>query len=181
MQISFVIGLVAIAGSTAIAQPPAASPSPMPAAAPSPSPSSTVSVYRSGPLFGIELGIGAGNRFQIIGVDGQLGWTFQPETSLFATASLGVLGAAGGAFYGTLGGGVRVWSSHGFVDARIERMGAAAMDCDDCSSRGANRYTVAVGVEPIAGPHGGMLLSLKAMLIAEFPAIVLSIGSYGHR
>ncbi len=60
-------------------------------------------------------------------------------------------------------------------------MSIAPVECEEtCSSIPMNRYTVGLGVEPFRGPHGGMLLSLKAMRLAEVSAIVVSIGGYVH-
>jgi hypothetical protein len=72
-------------------------------------------------------------------------------------------------------------SAGGGLDARIERMGIAPLECEEsCSSIGINRYTVGLGVEAIRSTHGGMLLSLKAMRLADVSAIVISIGGYVH-
>jgi hypothetical protein len=195
--------LVTLVGFRAMAQPPGSQPSPGPTPAPATAPSlaptapfpatpavagsqdpaPSTATGRNGVLLGIELGLGRGlgdaERFGLFELGGQLGWTSHGRAALFATASLGVLGAGEAGLFASLGLGARVWLGRAFADVRVERMRVVSFECEeDCSAFGLNRYSAGVGVDAVRGPHGGMQLSLEVTRMAEVSALMLSIGGY---
>jgi hypothetical protein len=121
---------------------------------------------RNGPLLGIELQIGRGDRFGMFGVSGQVGWIVHSRLALFGTVALGGVGDVEAGFYGALGVGARLWVDRFFLDTRIERLSIALLDCEeDCSPARATLYSAGVGLDAIHDRQGGMQLYIKIVSI----------------
>ena len=174
-----------MAQSPALAPAPATAPSPvgMPAAGASSEVAPEPNLGRNGLLLGIELGlsqgVGDGAGFSMIELGGQLGWASHGRAALFASASLGELGASEGGVFASIGVGARVFAGRAFVDLRIDRMSVVAVECeDDCGSIGVTRFSGGVGVDAMRGSHGGMQVALKLTRLADISAAMLSLGGY---
>jgi hypothetical protein len=169
--------------SAAGVQSPASARSPAGVRSPAGAQSSAPAVGDNGLLLGIELGVARGirsaDRFGLMEIDGYAGWVSHRRAALFATVSLGFLGATEPGLFASLGLGGRMWADRAFVDLRIERMSVTVIECDeDCSAVGLNRYSAGVGVDAVRGTHGGMQLTLKMTHMASVSAVMLSIGGY---
>jgi hypothetical protein len=163
------IALIAIGRPMAFAQPPGAS-----GGAATPERSKQVQVQdpptagfdRNGPVLGIELQIGRGDRFGMLGVSGQVGWIVHSQLALFGTAALGGVGNVEAGFYAALGVGARLWVDRFFLDTRIERMSIALLECEeDCSPAKATLFSAGIGIDAIHQKQGGLQLYLKIVSI----------------
>jgi hypothetical protein len=148
-----------------------------------PSPPAAPVAGQDGLLLGIELGlahgVGKADGFRLFQLGAQVGWASPGRAALFATASAGILGAAEGALFASVGVGARLWFGRAFADARIERMSVVLVDCEEtCDGVGINRYSGGIGIDAVRGPNGGMQLSLELTRMAGLSAFMLSIGGY---
>jgi hypothetical protein len=186
------VGVFAMAQSSAMAQspamvqsaPPATAPSPgtMPAPAAPPEPETGV-IGRNGLLLGIELGLsrgmGVADDLGMTELGGHVGWASHGQAAFFATVSAGVIGADEGAVFAALGVGARIYAGRAFIDLRLDRMRAAAVECEeDCSSVGVTRFSGAIGLDAVRGTHGGMQLSLRAARIEDISVVTFGLGGY---
>ncbi|HSR98604.1 MAG TPA: hypothetical protein VLM79_16220 [Kofleriaceae bacterium] len=161
----------------------APSPASVPASGAAAEPAPEPNIGRNGLLLGIELGVARGlgdaESFGITELSGQAGWASHGRAALFATGSVGILGASEAGVFASFGVGARIFAGRAFLDLRVERMRVVAVECEeDCSSLGVNRFTGGIGVDAVRGPHGGMQLAFKVTHLAEVTGALLSIGGY---